>query len=192
MECLSWAKMAPRMRMCTRMFRAPTGGQRLTPPLFCSTSIGIRNLRPSLQHFSPTWSKKAPRGPANSAHVHAHSRGHLEPAWGILGHLGAILGPSWGQLGPPWSHLEPSWTHPGRVLGHPEPSGAISGPSWALIGCLGASCCQTEPSWSSLGAILRRLGPSWGRLGATWVRLGAILRRLGANMGRSWGCLEPN
>ena len=33
-----------------------------------------------------------------------------------------------------------------------------------------------EASWSRLGDVLERLGPSWGVMWASWERLGSILR----------------
>ena len=53
---------------------------------------------------------------------------------------------------------------------------ALLGPSWVVLGRLGAR----------LGAVLGRLGPSWGHLGG---RLGAILGPSGAVFGPSWGHL---
>jgi len=88
-------------------------------------------------------------------------------------HLGAILGPSWCHLGPSWSHLGPSWPPGGRRLGGPSKRQL----TWGHI----SPYCVTisEPSWGSLGAILR---PSWGYLGAflgpSWVSKSSRLCRL--------------
>jgi hypothetical protein len=46
----------------------------------------------------------------------------MQPSWGCLGALGAVLGPSWGRLGPSWGHL-------GAL-------GAVSGPSWGRLGAV--------------------------------------------------------
>ena len=71
---------------------------------------------------------------------------------GALGRLGSILGclgKSGAVLGASWEYHEPSGRRPGVVL---------------------------EASWSHLGDVLERLGPSWGVMWASWERLGSILR----------------
>ena len=70
---------------------------------------------------------------------------------GVLGRLGSILG-CLGEfravLGASWEYLGPSGRRLGVVL---------------------------EASWSRLGGVLGRLGPSWGVMWASWERLGGIL-----------------
>ena len=70
---------------------------------------------------------------------------------GVLGRLGSILG-CLGKfravLRASWEYLEPSGKRPGVVL---------------------------ETSWSRLGDVLERLGPSWGVMWASWERLGGNL-----------------
>ena len=76
----------------------------------------------------------------------------MEASWGVLGRLGNILGclgKSRAVLGASWEYHEPSGRRPGVVL---------------------------EASWSRLGDVLERLGPSWGVMWASWERLGSILR----------------
>ena len=75
----------------------------------------------------------------------------MEASIGVLGRLGSILG-CLGEfravLGASWEYLEPSERRLGIVL---------------------------EASWSRLGNILKRPGPSWGVIWASWERLGGIL-----------------
>ena len=70
---------------------------------------------------------------------------------GVLGRLGSILG-CLGEfravLGASWEYFEPSGRRLGVVL---------------------------KASWSRLGGVLERLGPSWGVMWASWERLGGIL-----------------
>ena len=83
------------------------------------------------------------------------------------------------------ARLGPSWV----VLGALGASlGGLLGPSWGVLGPYGS---HRDASWSHLGTIL---GPSWaslGCLGACWCHLGPSRSRLGAVLGPSWGHLGP-
>ena len=71
---------------------------------------------------------------------------------GVLGRFGGILrcfGEFRAVLGASWEYLGPSGRRLGVVL---------------------------ESSWSRLGDVLGRRGPSWGVMWASWERLAGILR----------------
>ena len=70
---------------------------------------------------------------------------------GVLGRLGSILG----CLGEFRAVLEASWEY--------------LGPSGRGLGIV------LEASWSRLGGVLGRLGPSWGLMRKSWGRLEGIL-----------------
>ena len=85
------------------------------------------------------------------------SCGHF---WGILGHLGAILGPCW-----------PSRGHLGSILRHF--SVTISEDRRCIANF--AKCAQ-RPHESTIVRFLRvRLAPFWGHLGAILGYLGVII-----------------
>ena len=76
----------------------------------------------------------------------------------------------------------------------------VLGPPWGRLGLYwgrpGAVLCRLGLSWGYLscpGVVLGRLGLSWGCLVPSWGRLGAVLGpswgRPGAFLGRPVGCL---
>ena len=99
-----------------------------------------------------------------------------------MGLFWAVSGLSGAILGPSWAVLEGSGC-----------LGALVGPSWAL---LGASCgplgAFLGAFWGPPGSVLGRPGAPWGRLGALLGRLGALLGASGAVLGRSWRLIRPS
>ena len=88
------------------------------------------------------------------------------------------------------------------------PGGSKSEPKWLLKASSGllaaprASWRRLGGSWGALGAVLAALGPLWGgswgslggscgALGAVLAALGPLLAALGGPLGASWGALGP-
>jgi hypothetical protein len=69
-------------------------------------------------------------------------------------------------LGPYWA-LGPSWAMLGCL-------GAMLGPSWAVLSHLGAILGTSLAMWGSSWAILRSCWPSWGYVGPSWGRFGHL------------------
>ena len=65
--------------------------------------------------------------------------------------------------------------------------GVILGPSWTILGELGALLVIFGSSWPSWG----HLGPSLGYLGAIWGQLGAMGTIVGAIWGLIWSKRRP-
>ena len=64
----------------------------------------------------------------------------------------------------------------GSISGCLGESRAVSGASWGYLESSGRRLgVVLEASWSRLGDVLERLGPSWGVMWASWERLGSIL-----------------
>ena len=113
--------------------------------------------------------------------------GSFEASWGPFGGFlsWVPLGASWKPLGASWGFLRAEGSNFRFVFPSWAPSGAVLGPSWGLLGRLGASWAVLAASWAVLGpswGVLERSsgvsGASWAVLGASWGLTGAFWSRL--------------